>query len=312
MKRPLSTPLTRRQMLCSSLAMGALSAQPPTQPDDTIRVDVQRVSMLFTVSDRHGRFVTDLTKDNFEVIERKKPQQIIQFNAESDLPLRLAIVIDTSNSVKDRFKFQQEAALTFIRGVVRPDVDLAMVVGFDTSAQLISDLTGNLAQLEKSVLDLRPGGGTSLYDAILFSCKEKLMQGQPREKFRRAMVILSDGDDNQSRSSRDQALEWAQKADVTVYTISTNISRVQSDGDKILKYFSEETGGLTFFPFKASDLEQSFENIANELRKQYAILYRPDPYTADGLFHSVSIRVKNRKELQVRARKGYYARAGGS
>lgn len=285
-------------------------AKPKPEADPTFKVNVENVSMVFSVTDKRGRFVTDLTKEDFEVIESKKQQSILQFAAETDLPLRLAIVIDTSNSIRDRFKFQQEAALTFIRSALRPTVDRAMVVGFDTAAELVSDLTGDLAQLEKAVNNLRPGGGTALYDAIFFACRDKLLMDQPREKFRRAMIVLSDGDDNQSRMSRDQALEWAQKADVVIYTISTNITRVESNGDKVLKYFSNETGGLTFFPFKASDLEQSFENIANELRKQYSVLYAPDPYVADGLFHPVSVRVKGRKDLLVRTRKGYYARRG--
>ncbi len=133
------------------------------------------------------------------------------------------------------------------------------------------------------------------------------MEDQPLYKFRRAMVILSDGEDNQSRYTRDQALEMAQKADVNIYTISTNITRIETDGDKVLRYFADETGGQSFFPFKASDLSQSFENIANELRHQYNIFYRPEPLKVDGLYHPVEIRVKGHKELIVRARKGYYA-----
>jgi Ca-activated chloride channel homolog len=154
---------------------------------------------------------------------------------------------------------------------------------------------------------LRPGGGTALYDAIFFACRDKLMQDQPMHKFRRAMVVISDGDDNQSRYTRDQALEMAQKADVVVYTISTNITRVPSNGDKVMRYFAVETGGLAFFPFKAQDMSQSFENIANELRHQYNVLYRPEPLRADGQWHNVDIKVKGRKDLVVRARKGYYA-----
>jgi len=118
---------------------------------------------------------------------------------------------------------------------------------------------------------------------------------------------VSDGDDNQSRVSRDQALEMAQKADAVIYSISTNISRIESDGDKVLKYLSAETGGQAFFPFKAEDLAQSFENIANELRHQYAVFYRPEPFTTDGLYHTVALRVKGRRDVVVRARKGYYA-----
>jgi Ca-activated chloride channel homolog len=272
-----------------------------------ITLDVSRVNMLYTVSDKKGRFVTDLTKGDFEVFESKKPQAIIEFAAESDLPLRLAILIDTSNSVRDRFHFQQEAATAFIDGTVRPEHDKAMIVSFDTAAELVADLTSNVGELERAVANLRPGGGTSLYDAVFFACRDKLMQDQPLYKFRRAMVILSDGDDNQSRYTRDQALEMAQKADVNVYTISTNITRTETDGDKVLRYFAQETGGLAFFPFKVSDLDQDFENIANELRHQYNIFYRPEPIRADGLYHPVEIRVKGHKELIVRARKGYYA-----
>jgi VWFA-related protein len=157
------------------------------------------------------------------------------------------------------------------------------------------------------VQSLRPGGGTSLYDAVFFACREKLMQDQPLYKFRRAMVILSDGEDNQSHYTRDQALEMAQKADVTIYTISTNITHIETDGDKVLRYFASETGGQVFFPFKATDLNQSFENISNELRHQYNVFYRPEPLKVDGLYHAVDIRVKNRKDLIVRCRKGYYA-----
>jgi len=301
------------------LALGAVSLLlagqkpdkvPPqdTQDKNRISVDVSRVNMLFTVSDKKHRFVTDLAKDDFEVIEGKKPQTITEFAAESDLPLRMAILIDTSNSIRDRFRFQQEAAIAFIDGTVRPRQDKALVVSFDTAAELVTDLTDNIGDLEKAVQGLRPGGGTALYDAVFFACRDKLMQDQPLYKFRRAMVILSDGDDNQSRHTRDQALEMAQKADVTVYTISTNRSKIETDGDKVMKYFAHETGGQAFFPFEASDLNQSFENISNELRHQYNIFYRPEPLKADGLYHAVEIKIKGRKDLVVRCRKGYYAR----
>jgi Ca-activated chloride channel homolog len=282
---------------------------PPQEPPDKTRItlDVSRVSMLFTVSDKKHRFVTDLTKEDFEVIEGKKPQSIIEFTAETDLPLRLAILVDTSNSIRERFRFQQEAATAFIDGSVRPHQDKALVVSFDTATELVTDLTDDIGTLEKAVQGLRPGGGTAMYEAIFFACRDKLMQDQPLYKFRRAMVILSDGEDNQSRYTRDQALEMAQKADVTIYAISTNRSRIETDGDKVLKYFASETGGQAFFPFEASDLNQSFENISNELRHQYNVFYRPEPLKADGLYHPVEIRVKGHKDLMVRARKGYYA-----
>jgi len=280
-----------------------LQSDEPTR----IQVDVTRVNLLFTVTDKKGRFITDLNKDDFEVVDGKRRQTIADFAAESDLPLRLGILIDTSNSIRERFKFEQEAASQFIDSVMRTNLDKALVVSFDTSAELVADLVSDTDKLTAAIRDLHPGGGTSLYDAIYFACRDKLSQDQPRHKFRRAIVIVSDGDDNQSRYTRDQALEMAQKADVVMYAISTNITRVESDGDKVLKYLAQETGGRAFFPFKVEDLDQSFENIANELRHQYNISYRPEPLKTDGLFHVIDVRVKERKNILVNVRRGYYA-----
>jgi VWFA-related protein len=283
--------------------------QKPAVDEGTTRilVDVTRVNMLFTVTDKKGRFVTDLNKDDFELIENKKDQTIQEFTAESNLPLRLAILVDTSSSIRDRFKFEQEAAIEFINSVIHPNTDKAMIVSFDSSAELASDLIDDIAKLDITVRGLRAGGGTAFYDAIYFACRDKLQQDQPRDKFRRAMVIVTDGEDNESRYTRDQALEMAHKADVVIYAISTNISHAQTDGDKVLRYLTEETGGRAFFPFKVEDMQQNFENIANELRHQYNIFYRPEPLKTDGLYHHVDLRVKGRKDLVVRARKGYYA-----
>jgi VWFA-related protein len=299
-----------------AVAVWAAAGQDPARPagqvlqsdePTRIQVDVTRVNLLFTVTDKKGRFITDLTKDDFEVVEGKRRQTISDFAAESDLPLRLGILIDTSNSIRERFKFEQEAASQFIDSVMRTNLDKALVVSFDTSTELVSDLVSDTDKLTASIRDLRPGGGTALYDAIYFACRDKLSQDQPRHKFRRAIVIVSDGDDNQSRYTRDQALEMAQKADVVIYAISTNITRVESDGDKVLRYFAQETGGRAFFPFKVEDLDQSFENIANELRHQYNISYRPEPLKTDGLFHVIDVRVPQRKNILVNVRRGYYA-----
>jgi VWFA-related protein len=301
-------------MLAGTFGLAAQAQEPPdsSKPaadsaNTRIQVEVNRVNVLFTVTDKKGRFITDLNKGDFQVLENKQPQTIMEFAAESDLPLRLAVLIDTSNSIRDRFRFIQEAAIEFITSVMRPKVDKALVVSFDSSAELVSDLDGDPDKLAGLVRDLRPGGGTALFDAIFFACRDKLSWEQPRHKFRRAMIILSDGDDNQSQKSREQALEMAQKADVVIYTISTNYTRLETDGDKVLKYLASETGGQAFFPFKVEDLSQSFENIANELRHQYNIYYRPEHVKTDGSYQAIAVRVKDRKELVVRARKGYYA-----
>ncbi len=308
----------RRSFLAAWLALSgcALLAQRATRPsvvaqpnevEPRIRLEVTRVNVLFTVSDKKGRFVTDLTKDDVEVYQHKQPQTILQFHAFNDLPLRLAVLLDTSNSVRDRFRFQQEAAIEFLNSVMRPEVDRAVLMTFDSGVRAVTPLTNDLEELASAIRDLRPGGGTSLYDAIYYTCRDVLMKDQPPEQFRRAMVIISDGEDNISTVTRDQALEMAHRADVVIYTISSNASRVQTYGDRVLRYFAEETGGLAFFPFKVEDLAQSFQNIANELRHQYSLMFRPEPLLTDGQFHPISIRVKRGKDLIVRARKGYYA-----
>src|SRR5215469_14770249 len=167
-----------------SLGSEAQNLAPPGQPPaavathETTRilVDVTRVNMLFTVTDKKGRFITDLNKNDFEIIEGKKPQVIQEFTAESDLPLRLAILVDTSSSIRDRFKFEQEAAIDFITSTVHAGVDKAMVVSFDSSAELVSDLIDDTEKLDTAIRNLRPGGGTALYDAIFFACRDKLQQ----------------------------------------------------------------------------------------------------------------------------------------
>ena len=303
-------------VLASSIGLGRAQAPatPPAKPSDEdirnrIVLEVTNVNLLFTVTDKRGRFVTNLTQKDFTVREGKNPQKVLQFSAESDLPLRLAILVDSSNSIRERLRFIQESAIEFINSVMRPSQDRAAVISFDTAPELQADLSNDIEQLTRVIRQLRAGGGTSLYDAIFFASRDKLMRDQPRYKFRRAMVVLSDGEDNQSRYSRDQALEMAQKADVVIYTISTNMTRSETGGDKVLKYFAGETGGLAFFPFKAEDLGQSFENIANELRHQYSILYRPEPLKTDGSYQRVDIEVRDRQNLVVRARRGYYASA---
>lgn len=296
--------MQRRAFLTLASAVAAAAQQQDTQ---TITLDVTRVNVLFTVSDKRGRFVNNLTKDEFEVYENKKKQTVLEFVAESGLPLRIAMLVDTSNSIRDRFRFEVEAAGQFLESVIRADKDKALIYSFDTQAQLVQDLTADTEQLAKKLRGLRAGGGTALFDAMFEACRDRLSLEQPRHKFRRALIVIGDGEDNASHYTRDQALEMAVKAEVVIYAISTNITRVETDGDKLLKYFAKETGGVAFFPFKAEDLAQDFENIANELRSQYTVLYKPEPLKEDGLFHTIEIKVKNRKDVVVRARRGYYA-----
>ena len=278
----------------------------PQDSDTPFTLDVTRVNLLFTVTDKKGRFMTDLKKDDFEITENKRKQKILEFTAETDLPLRLAILVDTSNSIRTRFRFLQDAAVDFINTAMRTGQDKALIMHFDTVAQLAVSLTGDKTSLVTAVRRMQAGGGTALYDAI-YRASEQLTKDEPHDKYRRAIIILSDGEDTLSEFSREQSLELAQKADVVIYTVSTNITHNATTGDKVLKYMAEQTGGLAYFPFKEEDLGQSFVNITNELRHQYNVLYRPEPLIRDGKYHAINVKVTAVGDMIVRARQGYYA-----
>ena len=278
--------------------------------DDTltvIRKRVDEVNVVFTVTDKREHFVKDLTQNDFRVVDDNKPANIEFFSRETNLPLRVGLLIDASNSVRDRFKFEQESAIEFLNQIIRPRYDKAFVIGFDTTPEVTQDFTDSAEQLSHGVRMLRAGGGTAMYDAIYFACRDKLMgvdKGQIAS--RRAIILLSDGEDNQSRVSREEAVEMAQRAEVIVYAISTNTSGIKLRGDKVLEYFAEQTGGKAFFPFKIEDVANAFTEISDELRSQYAISYKPADFVADGKYRKIEIVAENKK-YHVRARKGYYA-----
>jgi VWFA-related protein len=295
------------------MPLSAQEAQTPSQgsgPQQSdappIRVVVEEVTVPFIVTDGRNRIITDLNKEDFKVFEEKVEQPITAFVQETGVPLRVGLMIDTSNSIRDRFEFEQRAASDFLRSLLRPEQDLAFLASFDSMAELVQDFTGDLDELVSAVESLRPGGGTALYDAIFYGSRDRLLEGAPDlGSYRRAMVVLSDGEDNQSRYSRLQALEVAQRAEVIIYTISTNIRGVRMPGDRVLRQFAEETGGRYFQPFNMSDLDTAFEEINRELRSQYSISYQPTS-PRDGKYHEIEI-VPQQRGMRVRARKGYFA-----
>src|SRR5438876_5460662 len=289
-------------------------SQPPSPANEdsatTITKTVNEVNVVFTVTDKHGRYVKNLAKADFSVLDDSKPaEQIRSFHNESNLPLQVGLLVDASNSVRDRFKFEQESAIEFLNQTIRPKYDKAFVVGFDATPEVTQDFTDNTEFLSRGVRALRPGGGTALYDAIYYACRDKLLKAQQRGPVRRAIILLSDGDDNQSHVSREEAIDMAQRADVIVYTISTNIIGSRNKGDKILERIANATGGRPFFPFQITDVANAFAEIQDELRSQYALSYKPADLKADGRYHSIEILAQNHKNLRVRSRRGYYAPA---
>lgn len=285
----------------------------PTTSDDsqdsvlTIRKRVDEVNVLFIATDKHGKFVRNLKQSDFNFFDDNKPvQSIVNFRRETDLPLHMGLLVDVSGSVRSRFQFEQEAATAFLQNIVRPGFDKAFVVGFNSHQQVAQDFTDNVSLLSTGVHSLHDGGGTALYDAVYNICHEKLLKEQSDHPIRKAIIVLSDGEDNQSEHTRAQAIEMAQRAEVIIYAISTDDSGLVLRGDKILEQLAEATGGRAFFPYKMKDITHSFAAIEDELRSQYVVSYHPPDFDADGRYRSIEITAL-KKDLQVRARKGYYA-----
>jgi Ca-activated chloride channel family protein len=280
----------------------------PSADIPRIRVGTNEVNVVFTVTDKHGKRVTDLKQADFQFVDDNKPAvEIRSFHAETNLPLQVGLLIDASNSVRDRFKFEQESAIEFLNQTVRRGYDQAMVVGFDVTPEVTQDFTDDTEKLDHGVRELRPGGGTAMFDALYFACRDKLLKEAQNGPTRRAIVLLSDGEDNQSHVTREEAIEMAQRAEAIVYTISTNVSGTKGTGDKVLERIADATGGRAFFPFQIRDVANAFAEIQDELRSQYAVSYKPADFKPDGHFRTIEIVALDRRNFRVRSRRGWYA-----
>jgi len=279
------------------------------QPLPVFRSRTDEVNVIFTVTDKHNRFVKDLKQAQFTILDNNMPpRQVTNFESETDLPLRVGLLIDASNSIKDRFKFEQQASIEFLRQIIRPRTDKAFILAFDEVTDLTQDFTSDLGQLTQGINVIRPGGGTALWDAVFTSCRDKLMKERAEGTngtVRKAIILVSDGDDNQSRMTRQEAYDMAQRSGVIIYAISTNLSNIYDNGDRNLKMLAEATGGRAFFPSKLHDLSAAFKSIQEELRSQYSVSYKPDQFDGNGKYRPIQILAENKK-LHVRAKKGYF------
>ena len=291
----------------TATALPAATSDEADEPILTIKKRVDEVNVLFIATDRHGKFVRNLNENDFAILDDHKPvQSILNFRRETDLPIELGLLMDVSGSVSGRFGFEKEAATGFLQHIIRPGYDRAFVVGFNKESRLTQDFTDQVPLLAAGVQRLSNGGGTALYDAVYKACKEKLLREHSDRPIRKAIVILSDGEDNQSEYTAAQAVEMAQRAEVIIYAISTDDSGLILRGDKALEELASATGGRAFFPYKMKDITRSFAAIEDELRSQYAVSYKPSDFNADGRYRSIEI-TSLKKDLQVRARRGYYA-----
>jgi len=269
---------------------------------------VNEVSVVFTVTDKHNHYVKDLTKKDFSVLDDQRPVLTFRsFRRETDLPLQVGLLIDASNSIRDRFKFEQESAIEFLNQTVRPKYDQAFVAGFDVNTEITQDFTDDTNLLAEGVRALHPGNATAMFDALYYVCRDKLLKSNQASSVRRAVILVSDGDDNSSHVTREEAIEMALRANTIVYTISTNFPS-GGRGDKILERIAEATGGRAFEPFQLTEVANAFTEIQDDLRSQYELSYRPDNFMHDGRYRTIAITALH-KGLKVRSRSGYYAPA---
>nr|WP_229739000.1 VWA domain-containing protein [Edaphobacter dinghuensis] len=282
--------------------------QPSSQeePITTIQVQVNEVNLIFTVTDKKGRFITGLQRQNFGLLDdQRPPEAVLGFTQQTNLPLRVGIMLDTSSSIRQRFQFEQDSAIEFLLQILHLN-DRAFVEGFDISTDVAQGFTNNVDLLNQGIRKLRPGGGTALYDALYKTCRDQMLDLPEPGSVRRALILVSDGDDNYSRAQESDAIKMCQRANTIVYAISTNVSPSRDKGDDVLKAISEATGGQAFYPTKIEDVALGFRNIEQELRSQYSLVYRPADFRQDGSFRTIYLQALDPR-YHVRAQKGYFA-----
>lgn len=275
----------------------------------TIHTNVDEVNLIFTVTDRHGHFIQNLQQKDFALLDdQKAPAQVFSFTQQTNLPLRVGILIDASTSIRQRFEFEQNAAISFLQQVVRPKTDLAFIMGFDVTSYVTQPYTNDQDKLEAGITKLRPGGGTALFDAVYTACRDEMLNApySPQGSVRKALILISDGDDNQSRAYPDDAIKMCERAGTIIYAISTNVSPSRDRGDDVLNKMATATGGTAFFPRRLEDMVNSFHSIEDELRSQYSLVYRPADFKPDGAFRSIYLVTLDRR-YTVRASRGYFA-----
>ncbi len=306
-------PTAKVPTLAQDPTQAAPAAQDPAPPQDTanlpletIKVRANLVNLVFTVTDSKGRFVKGLRKENFGLLDNQRPPAaVIQFSQQTNLPLRIGIMLDTSSSIRTRFKFEQDSAYDFFRQVLQPK-DRAFIEGFDIEVALTQDYTNNPALLDEGIRKLRPGGGTALFDSVYKTCRDQMLSLSDDITVRKVVVLVSDGDDNYSRALESDAIKMCQRAETVVYTISTDTSPTKGKGGEVLQTIADATGGRAFFPDRLEDVANSFQNIQEELRSQYSLEYRPSDFKIDGSFRTIYLRAMDTR-YKVRSRAGYFA-----
>jgi Ca-activated chloride channel homolog len=293
--------------------------KPETKPaeDDQVEqnLDIRTVNVRLPITVTEGkstRFVVDLTEEDFEIYEDKVPQKIVSFAQQSNMPLDVAVLMDTSNSVKPKLKFEKDSAVSFLETMLSSRRDRALFATFDSQVELHQDFTNRLDLLSTAVYKVKAQGETRMYDAIYQVCEEKMAASPGR---RRAMVIITDGEDTASERTLKEAIDLAQRTETVIFAISTKAGglfgvqggMVDRREDKELKRLAEETGGRAFFTAEVIELEKSLAAIARELRSQYLIAYQPSNENFDSKYRKIEVKLPRKKDLRIRTKTGYNA-----
>jgi Ca-activated chloride channel homolog len=339
--------LTAIALFTSALNAPAQQTTPPPATTPTIRATVQLVNVPVTATTKRGQRVIDLSMDEVQVFEDGVQQKITHFERETRTPLRIGLIVDTSNSARARLSYEKDAGQQF--------VDLVLANGnpknqvfletFDATSSIVQDFTNDPDLLAEKIQDLKSGGGKALYDAIYFACREKMLKTGPREEIRRILVVVSDGLDVQSQHTLDQVISMARMAETMIFTVGTAAYGYDNPGDKLLEEMATETGGYPSFPLRyapGTDLESGYlahqqigatsqnkglgagtgglsserlinlvealQGIGRDLSEEYTIGYRPLRDVMDGTYRSIKV-VTTRRGVSLRWKPGYFATA---
>jgi VWFA-related protein len=250
--------------------------------------------------------VPHLDQSSFGLLDNgRPPEKVLHFYQQTNLPLRVGVMLDTSSSIRQRFQFEQQSAIDFLLQVLHRN-DRAFVEGFDIQIDLEQGFTNNVDLLDQGIHKLRPGGGTALFDALYSTCKDQMLTLRETGPVRKAIILVSDGDDNYSHALESDAIKECQRAETTVYSISTDVSPSKDKGDDVLKAIADATGGRAFYPTRIEDVAQGFASIEEELRSQYLLEYVPSDFKQDGAFRTIYLQANDRR-YHVRAHTGYFA-----
>lgn len=276
----------------------------PEVSKETFSARVREVNLLFSATDWRGNFVSNLTPSDIKVFDNgQQPQSLTYFLRQSDLPLKVGLLIDVSGSVGNFFKDQQQAAAIFLHETLRPS-DSAAIITFGLEARVAQDFTSNLQSLRQAVQSLSVGeSSTAIYDAVSSSCA-KLSAGSESGLGRRVLILITDGEENSSHSRLENAIDAALQSDVIVFALNTN--RSQQSTDPMLQKLSKSTGGTVLHAHGARELKAAFHKINEQLRNQYLVGYKPPHWKADQSFHKIRVTTQ-RFALRIHCRKGYYA-----